>query len=236
MGGNGISCTICISAPRPRQLTIPAPHHSVFYRPDSIPAALPTASEHWRHKLRKKTGGDLAYPDSPEWETLKCETTTILQRHASPPSFALTSPFKWGFCWSKAIRKCYDGKSWNNVWDDPWMVRSQPRPIVENTVPHPISINEGKGFTAHSLHWRTTLCTWPLWPGASFLWPCKPNVDPLYMQDWRATGFGSASLTRENLGSRCCPLVCWLCWRLLLLALLSLLSWPGAVLAHRPLG
>jgi len=28
----------------------PAPHHSVFYRPDALPAAQPTASKHWRHQ------------------------------------------------------------------------------------------------------------------------------------------------------------------------------------------
>ena len=32
-----------------RQITMPAPHHSVFYRPDVLPAAQPTASKHWRH-------------------------------------------------------------------------------------------------------------------------------------------------------------------------------------------
>jgi len=30
---------ICKSAPRSRQITMPAPHHSVFYRPDVLPAA-----------------------------------------------------------------------------------------------------------------------------------------------------------------------------------------------------
>jgi len=30
------------SAPRSKQITTPAPHHSVFYRPDSLPAAQPT--------------------------------------------------------------------------------------------------------------------------------------------------------------------------------------------------
>ena len=34
------------SAPRSRQITTPAPHHSVFYRPDALPAAQPTASKH----------------------------------------------------------------------------------------------------------------------------------------------------------------------------------------------
>ena len=37
---------ICKSAPRSRQITMPAPHYSVFYRPDAIPAAQPTASKH----------------------------------------------------------------------------------------------------------------------------------------------------------------------------------------------
>ena len=36
----------CKSASRSRQITTPAPHHSVFYRPDALPAAQPTASKH----------------------------------------------------------------------------------------------------------------------------------------------------------------------------------------------
>ena len=38
----------CTSAPWSRQITMPAPQHSVFYRPDALPAAQPTASKHWR--------------------------------------------------------------------------------------------------------------------------------------------------------------------------------------------
>ena len=48
VSGSGISWAICKSAPRPRQITTPTPHHSVFYRPDALPAAQPTASKHWR--------------------------------------------------------------------------------------------------------------------------------------------------------------------------------------------
>ena len=48
MSGSGISWAIRKSAPRSRQITTPAPHHSVFYRPDALPAAQPTASKHWR--------------------------------------------------------------------------------------------------------------------------------------------------------------------------------------------
>ena len=47
MSGSGISWAICKSSPRSRQITTPAPHHSVFYRPDALPAAQPTVSKHW---------------------------------------------------------------------------------------------------------------------------------------------------------------------------------------------
>ena len=50
--GSGISWAICKSAPCSRQITMPAPHHSVFYRPDALPAAQPTASKHWRLKVQ----------------------------------------------------------------------------------------------------------------------------------------------------------------------------------------
>ena len=46
VSGSGISWAICKSAPRSKQITTPAPHHSVFYRPDALPAAQPTASKH----------------------------------------------------------------------------------------------------------------------------------------------------------------------------------------------
>ena len=48
VSGSGISWAICKSAPRSRQITTPAPHHSVFYRPDALPATQPTASKHWK--------------------------------------------------------------------------------------------------------------------------------------------------------------------------------------------
>ena len=51
VSGSGISWAICKSAPCSRQITTPAPHHSVFYRPDALPAAQPIASKHWRHKV-----------------------------------------------------------------------------------------------------------------------------------------------------------------------------------------
>jgi len=45
VSGNGISWDICKSATRSRQITVPEPHHSVFYRPDALPATQPTASK-----------------------------------------------------------------------------------------------------------------------------------------------------------------------------------------------
>ena len=50
VSGSGIRWAICKSAPCSRQITTPAPHHSVFCRPDALPAAQPTASKHWRYK------------------------------------------------------------------------------------------------------------------------------------------------------------------------------------------
>jgi len=41
VSGRGISWAICKPAPRPRQITMPAPHHSVFYRPDALPTTQP---------------------------------------------------------------------------------------------------------------------------------------------------------------------------------------------------
>jgi len=50
VSGNGISWTTCKSALCSRQIAMPAPHHSVFYRLDALPAAQPTVSKHWRCK------------------------------------------------------------------------------------------------------------------------------------------------------------------------------------------
>jgi len=44
VSGSGISWAICKCAPRPDRYM-----PTVFYRPDALPAAQPTASKHWRH-------------------------------------------------------------------------------------------------------------------------------------------------------------------------------------------
>ena len=44
---SGISWTICKQpAPHSRQITTPTPHHSIFYRPDSLPNTQPTVSKY----------------------------------------------------------------------------------------------------------------------------------------------------------------------------------------------
>ena len=49
MSDSGISWAMWKkSVPHPRQLTAPAPHHSVFYSPDALPVAQPTVLKHWR--------------------------------------------------------------------------------------------------------------------------------------------------------------------------------------------
>jgi len=37
----------------PDRKTMPASHHSVFYRPDALTAAQPTVSKHRKHKAQK---------------------------------------------------------------------------------------------------------------------------------------------------------------------------------------
>jgi len=43
VSGSGISWALCKSAPH----SMPAPHHSSFYRPDVFPVSQPSASKQW---------------------------------------------------------------------------------------------------------------------------------------------------------------------------------------------
>ena len=47
VSGSGISWAICKSAPRSRQITMPAPHHSSFLQA-GCHSCHPTVSKHWR--------------------------------------------------------------------------------------------------------------------------------------------------------------------------------------------
>jgi len=46
VSGSGISWAMCKSAPRSRQITMPASNHSVFYRLGALPVAQLTVSNH----------------------------------------------------------------------------------------------------------------------------------------------------------------------------------------------
>jgi len=57
VGGSGISWTVCKSAPLPRQIPAPAPHHSIFYRLDALRGTQPTMSKHWRKAFYYQQNG-----------------------------------------------------------------------------------------------------------------------------------------------------------------------------------
>ena len=77
VSGSGISWAICKSAPHPRHITMPAAQHSVFYRPDALPAAQPTASKHLRQFL---TPNQQLFP-TPTWGLMN-----LLSTKSSEPS------------------------------------------------------------------------------------------------------------------------------------------------------
>jgi len=57
VSGSDISWAICKSAPRSRQIATPAPHHSVFYRPDALPVTQPTMSKQGGNRDKYKSFG-----------------------------------------------------------------------------------------------------------------------------------------------------------------------------------
>ena len=62
--GSGISWAICKSASCSRQITTPAPHHSLFYRPDALPAAQYSACKKPAHFLPKVLVGKNHWSES----------------------------------------------------------------------------------------------------------------------------------------------------------------------------
>jgi len=64
---SGISWAICKSASRSRQITTSASHHSVFYRPDALPATQPTVSEHRRQICNNYISNISMYVPSVLW-------------------------------------------------------------------------------------------------------------------------------------------------------------------------
>ena len=77
VNGSGISWAICKSTHRSRQTTMPAPHHSVFIRPDALPAAQPTASKHWRWTSPQNEKTDDSHYQAHNFNWFTCNTTCM---------------------------------------------------------------------------------------------------------------------------------------------------------------
>ena len=110
MSGSGISWAICKSAPCSRQITTPLPHHSVFYRPDALPAAQPTASKHWRTLVpRHRPKMDFTFSAENETESSQFKQQQVMKfwvrSHSvlGRPTFSLACPvlglgITWHYC------------------------------------------------------------------------------------------------------------------------------------------
>ena len=114
MSGSGISWAICKSAPRSRQITTPAPHHSVFYRLDALPAAQPWQStEGEQCNICKQSAENLSCSPNNEkqhktsliTENYLCNLTDILSNSFSLPSVL------WR-CWLGGRKGIRPAKKW----------------------------------------------------------------------------------------------------------------------------
>ena len=92
MSGSGINWATCKSASRSRQRTMPAPHHSVFYRPDALPAAQPTASKHWRQRS-ENIGHVFKLTENNLWSTAIIHKTRIMVSKTN--NWKRLQPFAW---------------------------------------------------------------------------------------------------------------------------------------------
>ena len=95
VSGTGISWAICKSAPHSRQVTMPAPHRSVFYRPVALPATQPTVSKHWRHKHWRHRFA---------WKaTFKAEVVKISKMQIRALPICVFIGFILQFCWWRRL-------------------------------------------------------------------------------------------------------------------------------------
>ena len=105
VSGSGISWVICKSAPRLRQITMPAPHHSVLHRPDALPVAQPTVSKHWRSFVNQHSASEIFTitkmtklicwldPTIQTWST--CAQILYTHRHIHTQPFYSSLDFVW---------------------------------------------------------------------------------------------------------------------------------------------
>ena len=102
VSGSSISRDICKSAPRSRQITMPAPHRSLFYRPDALPAAQPHTHTHniYTHThththMHTHTRLTALFPGLPRWAgTRKVKPIWILLKQETVSG----SSISWAIC------------------------------------------------------------------------------------------------------------------------------------------
>jgi len=83
--GSAISWAICKSAPRSRQKTTPAPHHSIFYRSDALRVA-----NQQRQSTEGKVGRHfLSLNKQPLFTFRTCSLAATIVKHARRPSYGL---------------------------------------------------------------------------------------------------------------------------------------------------
>jgi len=84
VSGSGIHWAICKSAPHTRQTTIPAPHRSVFYRPDALPATQPNSVK----ALKAINRSISKYLEWPKWcnHCKDCLSVCPSMGHSSKPT------------------------------------------------------------------------------------------------------------------------------------------------------
>ena len=79
--------------------TTPAHHHSVFYRPDALPATQPTASKHWRQKLTTTVAVKArSSSSSNRWVAVtitRCDVITSRKRSSVSNSLSDTNFLRW---------------------------------------------------------------------------------------------------------------------------------------------
>ena len=89
-------------------------NHSVFYRPDALPAAQPTASKHWKHSLIKKKPKNYTQEEWVSKESLILASRLLrpMSRNSVLEEFSvwrfaviqdeIWSRALWRWCWSRS--------------------------------------------------------------------------------------------------------------------------------------
>ena len=126
---------------------MPAPHHSVFYRPDALPVAQPTASRDWRQWALKAT------PEKPQQNLYKTEAKKSVFSYLCTPTMwhCTHSPATCRYQSISPARRAHSSKSaalsmaavgtcwdkWTEGWRERWMDRQKD---TMRTVPRATAI------------------------------------------------------------------------------------------------